>query len=146
MRPVTSYTSILKEKATRRKVPNIAKAPQDIQIAIYRETLTDLENYLDTGDLRKLSKKSLGIIRDDVLDTIKGIRDLRSKPLPPTVNSLDGTLDRLRKAKINLQVAIGKFDVITDQLNESKSKSFFDELDLARTHIEDALKKFTSRR
>jgi len=135
-------TSILHQKAEKRKVKDVTKAPSDIQIAIYRETLTDLEKYLDVGDLRKLKQKSLGIIRDDVLDTINGVRDLRSQPLPRTVKSLDGTLDGLRKAKISLQVSAGMFDA-SGQLKEGKSKPFFNELDKARKHIEDSLKQFT---
>ena len=113
-------TSILHQKAEKRKVKDVTKAPSDIQIAIYRETLTDLEKYLDVGDLRKLKQKSLGIIRDDVLDTINGVRDLRSQPLPRTVKSLDGTLDGLRKAKISLQVSAGMFDA-SGQLKEVKA-------------------------
>jgi hypothetical protein len=135
-------TSILRQKAEKRKYKNIAKAPDDIQIEVYRETLADLEKYLDVGDLRRLKQKSLGIIKDDVLDTINGIRDLRSQPLPRTVKSLDGTLDGLRKAKISLQVSVGMFDA-SGQLKEGKSKPFFNELDTARKHIEDALKQFT---
>jgi len=141
---VPAYTSILKEKAKRRRVLVISKAPQDIQVLIFRETLIDLEKYLDTGDLRKLTRTSLGIIRDDVLATINGIRELRSKPLPSTVKSLDGALDGLRKAKISLQVAIGMFNILTGQLNERKSKTFFEQLDVARKYIESALRQFTA--
>ena len=50
-------TSVLREKAEKRKFKNIAKAPHDIQIAVYRETLADLERYLDIGDLRNIKIK-----------------------------------------------------------------------------------------
>jgi hypothetical protein len=86
--------SILQEKAKRRKVANIARAPYEIQITLYRETLVDLEKYLDVGDLRKLTTSSLGVIRDDILEIINGVRDLRTIIPPGRIISLDGTLDK----------------------------------------------------
>ena len=103
--------------------------------------MADLENYLDTNDTRKLTTRSLGIIRDDVLQTIAGIRNLRPRLIKGTVNSIDGTLDKLRIARDNLQVAIGMFDS-SGLLKESLSKKFFAELRLARKNIEEALGLF----
>jgi hypothetical protein len=137
----TVSTSILREKATKRDIKKISGAPPEIQIAIFQETLVDLEKYLDTGDLRKLNGKSLGIIRDDTLKIIDGLRDLRPRLMTGTVRSLDGTLDKLRDARDNLQVALGMFDLL-GRLNESKSKKFFAELRLARKNIEEALGLF----
>ena len=131
-------TSILIDKATKYSIRNISRASPDIQLAIFRETMADLENYLDTNDTRKLTTRSLGIIRDDVLQTIAGIRDLRPRLIQGTVNSTDATLEKLRIARDNLQVAIGMFDS-SGLLKESQSKKFFTELRLARKNIEDAL-------
>src|SRR6266487_3810801 len=122
--------SILQEKANKRKVSNISKATYDIQIAIYRETLTDLEKYLDVGDLRKLTSRSLGVIRDDILEIINGVRDLRSRIPPGRINSVDGTLDKLRRARNSLQTAIGMFN-LSGKLKENKSAEFFDLMDVA---------------
>lgn len=132
-------TSILHQRAGKRKVKDITKAPSDIQIAIYRETLTDLEKYLDVGDLRKLTTKTLGFIRDDILEIINGIREMRSPMVLGKVNSLDGTLAQLRKARTSLQTAIGMFDT-SGKLKENKSENFFDQMDKARGFIEEALK------
>jgi hypothetical protein len=136
--------SILQGKARKRKVTNIAKAPYEIQIALYRETLADLEKYLDVGDLRKLTSISLGVIRDDILEIINGVRDLRTIIPPGRINSLDGTLDKLRKARNSLQTAIGMFSS-SGKLKENKSEAFFDRMDIARTFIEEALGLFKSR-
>ncbi len=136
--------SILQEKANKRKVSNISKATYDIQIAIYRETLTDLEKYLDVGDLRKLTSRSLGVIRDDILEIINGVRDLRSRIPPGRINSVDGTLDKLRRARNSLQTAIGMFN-LSGKLKENKSAEFFDLMDVARKFIEDALELFKPR-
>jgi hypothetical protein len=136
--------SILQEKANKRKVANISKATYDIQIAVYRETLTDLEKYLDVGDLRKLTSRSLGVIRDDILEIINGVRDLRSRIPPGRINSVDGTLDKLRRARNSLQTAIGMFN-LSGKLKENKSAEFFDLMDVARKFIEEALELFKPR-
>ena len=135
-------TSILHEKAKKRKIANIAKAPYETRIELYRETLIDLEKYLDIGDLRKLTTASLGIIRDDILEIISGVRELRSIPLGKIV-SLIGTLNNLRKARTNLQTAIGMYSS-AGKLKENKSEAFFERMDIARQFIEDALGFFKS--
>lgn len=132
-------TSVLQQKAEKRKVKDIARASSEIQIAIYRETLIDLEKYLDVGDLRKLTSKTLGFIRDDILEIINGAREMRSTIAPGEINSLDGTLAQLRKARTSLQTAIGMFDP-TGKLKETKSENFFEQMDMARGFIEEALK------
>ncbi len=135
-------SSILRAKAARRNLPKIAKAPYDVQFAVYRETLVDLERYLDVGDQRKLNARSLGIIRDDVLEIISGVRDLRTSAPLGTYNSLDGTLEWLRQARDCLQIALGMFNDL-GKLNENKSAKFFSEMRSARKHIEQALRFFT---
>lgn len=131
-------SSLLKEKAAKRNIGSIAKSTHEIQIAIYRETLTDLEKYLDVGDLRKLTPNSLGIIIKDILEIIDGFRNLRSQSRSISIRSIDGTLDKLRQARISLQVAIGMFN-LAGQLNESRSRSFFNQMDIARKFIDEAL-------
>ena len=134
-------SSLLKEKAAKRNIRNIANAAYDIQVAVYRETLVDLEKYLDVGDLRKLNSSSLGIIRDDILEIINGIRDMRSKIVPGAIKSLDGTLEKLRGSRNSLQVAMGMF-TLSGELNESKSRKFFEQMDAARKRLEEALGLF----
>ena len=134
-------SSLLKEKAAKRNIRNIANAAYDIQVAVYRETLVDLEKYLDVGDLRKLNSSSLGIIRDDILEIINGIRDMRSKIVPGAIKSLDGTLEKLRGSRNSLQVAMGMF-TSSGELNESKSRKFFEQMDAARKSLEEALGLF----
>lgn len=133
--------SILQQKAQQYWGKNFTKASYDIQIVIYQETLVDLEEYLDTGDLRELTSSSLNIIKRDIRDIIEGIRGLRSKIPPGTVNSIDGTLDKLRKARINLDVMIGMFD-ISGNLKENKSRAFFEQMEKTRQVIETALGLF----
>jgi hypothetical protein len=128
-------TSILRDKATKRDVKNISKAPSEIQIALYKETLIDLEDYLDTGDLGKLTEKSLGVIRDDILEIIKGFRSLSSRLLTGTVNSIDGILENLRDARDNIQNAI-------DFFKQGKREKFYLKLRLARENIAEALRLF----
>lgn len=130
-------TSILQRKADRRNIRKITKAPATIQVEIYRETLNDLESYLDTSDLRKLTLRSLRVIRDDILEIIKGIRGLRTTLLPGYVKSLDGALDELRLARDSIQVAFGMLDVM-GQFNDSKSRKLLAEMRLARKQIEKA--------
>lgn len=141
MNQVVISSSILQQKVEKRNYKNIAKVPNDIQIEIYQETMADLEKYLDVGDLRKLTTKSLGVIRDDILGIINGIRTLNSNIPLGKLNSIDGALDKLREARDGFQVAIGMFDIY-GKLKESKSKEFFDQMKKTRKHIEGALKFF----
>lgn len=134
--PITS--SLLREKAAKRNIKNIAKSSFDIQIAVFRETLTDLEKYLDVGDLRQLTPNSLGVILSDLLEIIDGFRNSRNQSHSITIKSIDGTLDKLRQARNSLQVAIGMFNS-AGQLNESKSKNFFSQMDVTRKYIDEAL-------
>lgn len=137
-------TSILQKKAENRNVKNIARAPYDIQIDIFRETLSDIDSYLDTSDLLKLTSKSLKVIRDDILEIINGIRDVRTKIPLGYVKSLDGTLEGLRLARDAMQVALGMFDP-AGQVNQSKSKKFYSELMVCRKNIEKANQMFSPR-
>ncbi|SRR6266511_1590596 len=136
-------SSILQQKADKRNVKKIAKAPYAVQVGIYRDTLSDLEGYLDTSDLRKLTSKSLKVIRDDILEIIKGVRDLRTTIPPGYVRSLDGTLEELRLARDAMQVALGMFNLM-GQFNDSKSKKLLAEMRSARQQIEKALRLLKS--
>jgi hypothetical protein len=137
--------SILNSKLAKRKLSRITDAGVNVQVAIFQETLTELEKYLDTNDTRKLTTKSLGYIRDDILNTISGIRDLKPNLQPGTVKSVEGTLDKLRMARDEMQVAMGLFDT-SGLLKESQSKKFFAQLRSTRKNIEDALGLFKSAR
>lgn len=139
MIPSVITASILQSKASTRNVKKIANAAYAIQLDIYRETLNDLDDYLDTSDLRKLTAKSLKVIRDDILQIIAGSRDMRGKIPPGSVKSLDGALEELRLARDAMQVALGMFNLV-GQFNENKSKKMFAEMRTARKQIEKALK------
>jgi hypothetical protein len=132
-------TSTLKQRAEARNYRKIAKAPSDIQVEIFRETLSDLDNYLDTSDLRMLTSRSLKIIRDDILEIIKGTRNLRGKISLDTVRSLDGALDELRLARDSMQVALGMFNLL-GQFDDKKSKKLLAEMRTARKQIEKSLR------
>jgi hypothetical protein len=139
----TVSASILREKATKRDVKNIARAQPNVQVAIFKDTLVHLEKYLDTGDLRRLSPKSLGLIRDDILKIIDHLRELKPKLAVGIVGSADGILENLRDARDSLQVASGMFDA-SHELRETKSKQFFAALRLTREKIEAGLRLFKS--
>ena len=134
-------TSVLRAKAIRRDVRNIARADPDVQVAIFRDTLVYLEKYLDTGDLRKLSPRSLGFILDDILKIIERFRDLKPKLDIGTFGSVDGVLEKLRDARDKVQVALGMFNK-SSELKETRSGQFFATLRLARENIEAALRLF----
>lgn len=131
--------SMLREKAAKRNIENISSSPVDIQIVVFRETLAELEEYLDTGDLRKLNAKSLGVIRDDVLEIIRGLRNLQGRLEIGHVRSLDGALGELRFARDELQTSLVMLD-ISNHLNEAKSKKLFAELRLVRKQIASAIR------
>ena len=136
-------TSVLRQKADKRSVQKISKAPYAIQVGIYRDTLNDLEGYLDTSDLRKLTSKSLKIIRDDILDIIKGVRNLRTIIPTGYVRSLDGTLEELRLARDSIQIALGMFNLL-GQFDDKKSRKLLTEMRSARRQIEKALRLLAS--
>jgi hypothetical protein len=143
MRSGAITTSILREKAEKRRFKNFAKAPYDVRVVIFRETLIDLDDYIYTSDLRKLTSTSLKFIRDDILGIIKGIRELRGNISLGTVKSLDGALEELRLARDATQVALGMFN-LKGQFDESKSKKLLAEMRSARTQIEKALRMLKS--
>lgn len=131
-------TSVLRQKADKRNVKNIAKASYDIQLAIYRETLVDLDDYLDTSNLLKLTSTSLNVIRDDILEIIKGIRDLRVTIRLGHVKSVDGTLEELRLARDAIQVAVTMFEA-NGQIDKSKIRQLLTEMRLTRKQLEKTL-------
>ncbi len=133
--------SMLQQKAATRNVSNISRIPADAQVDLFCETLKELEEYLDTGDLRKLTETSLGVIRDDVLEIIKGLRNLQGSHNMGLVRSFDGILQNLRVARDGLQTSLAMFDA-SGHLNETKSKKLFAELRNVRETIAKALRSF----
>src|SRR5574341_2483033 len=130
-------TSILQRKIEKHLKKNV-KTTHDIRLVIFRETLRDLDGYLDTSDLLKLTSTSLQVIRDDILEIIKGFRAVKVKvPLSP-VSSLDGALEELRLARDTIQVALKMLNP-NEEINDSKSKKFLAEMRAARKHIEKVL-------
>ncbi|MBI3166592.1 MAG: hypothetical protein HYZ24_18040 [Chloroflexi bacterium] len=137
----TITVSILDGKVAKRKLKKVSDATPDIQVAIFQETMAELETYLDTNDTRKLNLKSLGIIRDDMLQMVAGIRDLRPRLIPGKVKSIDGTLEKMRCARDDILVVMGMFDY-SGVLRESQSRKFFAQLRSTRKNLEEAIKYF----
>jgi hypothetical protein len=141
MVPGLIITSILEEKAKKRKVSNISIASPDIQVALFREALVSFNDFFDTGDLRRLSAHSFRFIVNDILRIIKGILELRRRSQLGYFRSSESVLEYLRNARDNLQIANGMFD-ISGRFGESKSAKFFAQIRLARKNIADALRYF----
>jgi hypothetical protein len=102
-------SSVLQQKARENKVDDIEEASPRIRLAIYKSTIADLEDYLDTGDLGKLTAKALGVIKDDILEMIRGFRSLNGKITVGTVTSFEGLLESLRDSRENVQDALDFF-------------------------------------
>lgn len=123
---------------------SISKAPLSYQLEVYRETLVELERYLDAVDLWIPTSKSLGFIRADVLAIIDGLRHVRAigylgaSSQLNSFRSLDGTIEALGSARDRLQTALEMFNSL-GELNEDKSKRLFYQMRLIRTSIEAAL-------
>lgn len=131
-------TSILRQRAQKSKYKSLAKSPHVIQLDIFRETLRDLDSYLDTSELLKLTPRSLKFILDDVLEIIKGVREIKEKNPVGSVNSLEGTLDELRLARDAIQVGQKVFGP-KGELSASQTKKLLAEMRSARRQIEKAL-------
>ena len=131
--------SVLQTRTEKRKYKSIGQAPHSIQLEVFRETLRDLDDYLDTSDLLKLTSKSLAVIRDDILEIIKGLRALKPNIPLGTVKSLDGTLDELRQARDAVQTATFENFSTNGQLKPNKSRALLADLRSARKRIENSL-------
>jgi hypothetical protein len=130
----TVQTSILKEKSKKISISG-TKNTISVMMKVFKETIKDLEEYLDTSNLGKLSEKSLTIILDDVLEIIKRLRNLDSNTALEYATTLDGLLENLRDARDAIQHAI-------DLCNENKRTIFYKKLREARTSLAIALKCF----
>jgi hypothetical protein len=129
-------SSVLVAKAAERSIPTIARASPEIQLALFKDTLADLEDYLDTGDLSKLNEISLGIIRNDILEIIRGVRSLSPQLSLRIVSSVEGILENLRLARDNIQFAI-------DLYRQNKRKQFYETLRIARGNLAEVLRLFS---
>lgn len=132
-------TSILRQKAEKSKYKSLARAPHEGQLAIFRATLRDLDSYLDTSELQKLRPTSLKFILNDILEVIKGVRDIKEKVAVSPVDSLEGTLEELRLARDSIQVAQKMFGP-KGELNASQTKKLLAEMRYVRKRIEETLK------
>lgn len=127
-------SSILQEKSKKISVRG-AKNTTGATMKVFKETLKDLEEYLDTNNLRKLSEKSLTIILDDILEIIKGLRKITPSTALEFTTTLDGMLEKLRDARDSIQHAI-------DLLNKGKRNDFYKKLRESRASLEIAIKYF----
>ncbi len=127
-------SSILNDKANSKRVENLRNAPNRILLDIYQATLKDIDAYLDTSDLRRLTSKSLAIIRNDLLEIISGIRAIPTSDAARRIKTIDGVLEELRLARDLIQVALGMFDNF-GQIDAKNSKKLLSELRLCRSQI-----------
>lgn len=92
-------SSVLEQKAIAAGMQNIRGIPPSLALGIYKSTLQDLEEYLDTGDRRKLSFQSLQTVQDDVLEMIQGLRTMTKSQERDQVSSFEGVLENLPDAR-----------------------------------------------
>jgi len=105
------------------------------------ETLVDLERYLDTSDLRKLTFDSLAFLKEDILKIIEWLKDIEDADRTHRfMISYSGATHHLRRARSNLQAAQGMFG--QEYLDEGKASRFFDALMETRKNIVLALRYF----
>lgn len=115
-----------------------------LQKRMLYETLGDLEQYLDTGDLRKLTFTSLGVLKDDILEIISWLKVMRMSGYEyGTMRSIDETLANLMLVRDSLQVAQGLFKQ-ERLLDDRDIKRFYAELRRARYSASKALELFSS--
>ena len=120
--------SLLKSKATKLNI-NLRQASDSTLFYVYRETLTDLDAYLDTGDLAKLSRESIEMIRDDVLSLISGLHSIGSNH-----NKFDPTLIELKRARDELRIALGAFG-----LHTQSAEVFFSSMRNSKKSLDNAI-------
>jgi len=102
-------SSVLEKKAIEAGSRNIRAIPHSLALGIYKGTLQDLPEYLDTRDRRKLSFQSLRTVQGDVLEINQGLRTMTKSQERDQVSSFEGVLENLRDARDHLQVALGMF-------------------------------------
>lgn len=72
------------------------------QIDVYKATLKELDNFLDTGDLTKITFDMMSFIKNDLLKVMEGLRRIQeehSGEVFKYVKSIDQMLADLRPAK-----------------------------------------------
>lgn len=136
--------SILLRKAGKKSVEEVYREPLEKQISLFRDTLQDLEEHLDTADLARIKLKAVQVIKNDLLNIIKGFRGLQqSQPAEvfTYVESVDKILDSLRPAKNVVLEMEGMFH--GQNLKDEKRDVFFNKkIEECRAHIKKSLKAF----
>jgi uncharacterized membrane protein len=133
--------SILAQKALAKDIQNIYVESINKQVDLFKETLIDLEEYLDTGDLSLLTESSLEVIKIDILELIKGFRNIQNQKYNGIFNlvkTIDGILEKLRLARNNIFVLVKMID--GDKLKSDERELFFAKLSETRQNVADALK------
>ena len=131
-------TSILSQKVKQHNTREISGLSFQIRTQVYVETLNDLENYLDTSDFSRLSSTSLRVIKDDILEIIRGIREIKQNTnFVYFGGSLDDSLEALRSARDAVHVALEMFDSVGG-MDLSKTRKFLSELRTCGAHIRKA--------
>jgi hypothetical protein len=132
--------SLLEKKAKELNV-NLRNASANVLLRLYRETLIDIESFLDTGDLNLLTESSITTLRDDVLSIIRGLRSIReiSKEIggQGRFAGFDAVLNDLRLVRNSLQVALGLHS------RPNLSAKFYNELSGSRKILKNAISRLS---
>jgi len=124
-----SNSSILENKAIEHKI-NLRKASDAVLLNLYRETLIEIESFLDMGDVRNLTEKNVDIILDDVVSIIEGLRSIQSGGY-----RFARALAELRNARDELTVAQGLY--VKGRSNPSQR--FFSAISKCRKYLYNAI-------
>ncbi len=117
--------------------PDDAETPSTDKVRLYKSTLETIEEWLDTGDTRKLTLDALEILIKDVLDVIKGIRGISLGDLGSEA-SVSAILENLRKARTELN------DASTVLEKRGTTHAFFERLTKCQEYLSTALRYFGS--
>jgi hypothetical protein len=124
--------SILEQMAHAYKINKISKSPPEEQISLFHATLLKMEELLDIADPQSLTQSSIEAIRDDLLEIIHFLKNLRGTSSHSLVISVDGVSESLRLAENDLQAAP----------NEKRQSEFISRMQSARLNIARAVEYF----
>lgn len=133
-------SSILHQVASQLGIDlNTASAQERVEL--YRHTLVNIEESLDITDLRKVTKKILESLCIDLAEIIRGFRDLRNGLDLLPLQSINGILNHLRKARDRLSVASDLIEETTLDIVDRRY-AFYKALSRSRACLERALSFF----
>jgi hypothetical protein len=133
--------SILLAKAKASTFDAVFAQPINRQIEAYRATLKDLDDFLDAGDLTKVTLSMMNVIKTDLLNIMTGLRQLQEDHRLEAlayVSSIDGVLAKLRTAKF---IIFKSEDFFKGETLKPESKdAFFSSMEACQSQITEARK------